>query len=164
VDIIIDASSVINLDNAGALELLAGLQARVFWISPLVVGECDPTCAAEIVRLRDMGRLHFVDPQNVSAELYLTLLEIYDLGEGETECLALCHGHQFLFCCDDQRARTIAGQLFGGDRVIGSLRLLRWAVIEGLASTELAFDLYEKMKSAGGFLPAVDKKWFSESE
>jgi predicted nucleic acid-binding protein len=162
VDIIVDASSVINLDNASALDLVAGLEERLFWFSPLVIGECEPACAAEILRLEQQGKFKFVDPDDISAEVFLQLLEAHDLGEGETECLALCLAHPYVLCCDDQKARTIGMKLLGQERVIGSLRLMRWCVIDGLASADAAFELYEKMKRAGGFLPALEQRWFSE--
>jgi predicted nucleic acid-binding protein len=164
VDLIIDASSIINLHNARALDLVAGLKGRVLWLSPLVVGECEPTCAAEILLLQGQSRLRFVDPDHISAEAFLDLLEAYDLGEGETECLALCSRHPYVLCCDDQRARNVATQLYGAERVVGSLRLLRWAAMEDLISAEGAFSYYSAMKEAGGFLPDIELAWFTEKE
>jgi predicted nucleic acid-binding protein len=164
VDLIIDASSVINLHNAKALALVTGLNDRVVWLSPLVVGECEPTCAAEILRLQQEGRIKFVDPDDISAETFLDLLETYQLGEGETECLALCSVHPYILCCDDQRARHVATQLHGPERVVGSLRLLKWAVLEGLISADDAYSRHSAMKDAGGFLPDIELKWFSETE
>lgn len=161
-DIIIDASSVINLDNARALELTAGLDERTLWFSLLVVGECDPSCAAEILRLEQEQLISFVDPEDISAEVFLDLLEEYDLGEGETECLALCLRHPYVMCCDDQKARSVGTILLGDGRVIGSLRLLRWCVGDGLVAAAGAFSLYELMIEAGGFLPLVSLEWFAE--
>jgi predicted nucleic acid-binding protein len=164
VDLIIDASSVINLDNAGALELVARLRERTLWLSPLVVGECEPTCAAEILRLVEQGLIRLVNAQNISAEVFLDLLQTHELGEGETECLALCLGHPYVFCCDDSKARHVGVQLLDEPRVIGSLRLLKWCVGEGLATAEIAFSLYKAMNDAGGFLPNIAPEWFEEPD
>jgi predicted nucleic acid-binding protein len=162
VDLIIDASSIINLDNAGALELVASLKNHILWVSPLVVGECQPTCAAELLRLERAGSFRFVDPDAISADSFLDLLEAHGLGDGETECLALCLGGPYVFCCDDGKARQTAITLFGAARVIGSLRLLKWCVADALATSELAFAMYREMKDAGGFLPEIQLEWFSE--
>ena len=159
-DLIIDASSIINLENAGALEIVARLENRNLCLSPLVIGECQPTCAAKLAELEQQHAVWFVDPEKVSAEVFLELLEDHELGEGETECLALALGHQFVFCCDDQKARQIGIGLIGADRVVGSLRLLKWCVEDGHLSVGEAFALYERMKAAGGFLPDLDQSWF----
>jgi hypothetical protein len=52
--------------------------------------------------------------------------------------------------------------LIGAGRVLGSLRLLRWLVVEKLSSAEDVYEIYEAMKAAGGFLPVVARSWFSE--
>jgi predicted nucleic acid-binding protein len=160
VDLILDASSIINLDNGQALELVAHLQNHVLWVSPLVVGECQPTCAAELLRLELAGLFRFVGPDEISADLFLELLEVHGLGDGETECLALCLGGSHVLCCDDSKARQVAISLFGRARVVGSLRLLKWCVADSLAPPEAAFAMYQNMKSAGGFLPEIQLEWF----
>lgn len=163
-DLIIDASSIINLDNAKALDLVTGLSDRIFWLSPLVIGECEPSCAARILELERRTRVRFVDADDVSAETFLDLLEVYDLGEGETECLALSLTHPYVLCCDDYKARKIGSQLLEPERVIGSLRLLKWCVLEGLVTPDSAFRLYVLMKEAGGFLPDIEVSWFSDDQ
>src|ERR1700722_19052167 len=89
VDLITDASSIINLANAAALKIVAAVPGLTICVSPLVVGECGPTCAAELLALQDKGAIRFVDAEEISSELFLSLLDAHDLGEGETECLAL---------------------------------------------------------------------------
>jgi predicted nucleic acid-binding protein len=133
-------------------------------ISPLVVGECQPTCAAELFRLQQQGSLRFVDPEHISSELYLELLAAHELGEGETECLTLCLSHPYILCCDDRKARQIGANLLGQPRVIGSIRLLKWCVVENLTSAAKAFEICSQMKVRGGFLPEVKGEWFAESE
>ncbi|WP_157088078.1 hypothetical protein [Bradyrhizobium jicamae] len=159
-DLIIDASSVINLSNAEALAVVAALPNVNICVSPLVVGECEPTCAAELLALQEQGTIRFVDPNEVSSERFLTLLDEHELGEGETECLALLLDGDYVFCCDDGKARRIAIALADQGKVVGSLRLLKWAVEAGLCTAEEAFEYYERMKDAGGFLPDIALEWF----
>jgi predicted nucleic acid-binding protein len=160
VDLITDASSIINLANAGALDAVAALSDWTICISPLVISECEPTCAAELLRLQQDGLIKFVDPQDISSERFLTLLVEHDLGEGETECLALLQTKHYVLCCDDDKARRVGIALVGADRVVGSLRLLKWAVADGICTSDDAFDYYERMKAAGGFLPELPRDWF----
>jgi predicted nucleic acid-binding protein len=127
------------------------------------MGECSPTCAASLLALTQAGQLFLVDESDIPAELFLDLLTRFNLGEGETECLTVCNLGNFTFCCDDARARAACVELFGSERVIGSLRLLRWAVEDGLVSREEAFDAYERMKRAGGFLPLIRIDYFSSA-
>ena len=159
-DLIVDASSIINLHNAQALELVTTLPNCVLWLSPLVVGECHPKCAAELLRLKRAGLLGFVDSDKIPADSFLELVQSHGLGDGETECLALCLTGSYIFCCDDSKARQTAIALFGGPRVVGSLRLLKWCVADSLATAETAFAMYQKMKGAGGFLPEIQLEWF----
>src|SRR5579883_847075 len=125
-DIATDASSIINLSKADALSLVAQLGHCHICVSPLVATECGLPCAAELKLLSDNHQITLLDADNIPADLYLNLLGTYELGEGETECIALCSVGPHLFCTDDQKARKVAAQLVGDHRVLGSLRLLRW--------------------------------------
>jgi predicted nucleic acid-binding protein len=161
VEIVIDASSVINLSNAHALELVARLDNCTIWLPPLVLGECHSECVAELLRLKNEHVIHFVEPDSIPAESYLELLSQHELGEGETECLAICLAQPHTFCCDDRRARAVGALLLGEDRVVGTLRLLKWSVSAARITDDEAFALYEAMKAAGGFLPEVTGSWFA---
>jgi predicted nucleic acid-binding protein len=160
VDLITDASSIINLANAGALDLVTALPNVTICVSPLVVGECEPTCAAELLAHRERGTIRFVDAEEIASELFLSLLDEHDLGEGETECLALLLNGHYSFCCDDGKARTVGIALTDVSQVTGSIRLLKRAVEAGLCAPEEAFQYYQRMKDAGGFLPDVPPEWF----
>jgi predicted nucleic acid-binding protein len=160
VDLITDASSIINLANAGALDVVVALRDRTICVSPLVISECEPTCAADLLRFQQDGLIRFVDPGDISSEAFLTLLEEHDLGEGETECLALLQTADYVLCCDDDKARRVGIALVGADRVIGSLRLLKWAVADGICTCDTTFEYYQRMKAAGGFLPELPREWF----
>jgi len=164
VDFIIDASSIINLDNGEAIEIVTGLADHNLWVSPLVIGECVPKSAAKLFDLKQNGVLYFIDPNDISSEIFLDLLVKYELGEGETECIALCLAKPFGFCCDDNKARQLGGQLFGHSRVIGSIRLIKWCVNRRIISGAEAGTIYERMRTAGGFLPIVDPSWFRDGK
>jgi predicted nucleic acid-binding protein len=163
VDLAVDASSIINLYNARALATVSRLARCRLWLSPLVVGECEPTCAEEILRLKAANALRLIDSDSIPADLFLRLLHEHSLGEGETECIAVCLSGPFVLCCDDSRARAVAAARLGSERVIGSLRLLCWCVDEGILSSEAAFGFYRRMKAAGGFLPELTLEWFCQS-
>jgi predicted nucleic acid-binding protein len=156
----IDASSVINLNNVGALTLATKLANCKFWLSPIVVGECGPTCAADLLALRAAGAIAFVNDDAVPTQLFLSLLAEHQLGEGETETIAVCLALGYKLCCDDKRARTLAEGILGQNSVIGSLRILRCCVEQKLILCKEAFALFEAMRSAGGFLPKTAQTYF----
>ncbi len=157
---LIDASSIINLNNALALELVAGLRECELWISPIVFGECQPSCAEMLVSLKQEGKIKFSSEDEVPVDLFLKLLEKFNLGDGETEAIAIADGLGFGLCCDDRQARTLGKTVLGENKIIGSLRLLRWCVEENLTSCETAFHHFDKMKSTGGFLPPTPNTFF----
>jgi predicted nucleic acid-binding protein len=157
---VIDSSSVINLFNAGALHLVGKLARCQLWLPPLVVGECGPTCAAMVLEVRDAGLFHFVNDDVVDADLFFRLLADHNLGDGETECIALSIVSGFDICCDDRKAREIARTTLGHERVIGSLRLLRWCVEDQLIPCDQAFLLFREMRRQGGFLPETQQAFF----
>ena len=160
VDLITDASSIINLSNAGALDLVTALPDVTICVSPLVVGECEPTCAAELLAHQKRGTIRFVDADEIASETFLSLLGEHELGEGETECLALLLNGDYNFCCDDGKARSVGIALSDESHVMGSIRLLKRAVEAQLCTPEEAFQYYRQMKDAGGFLPDVSAEWF----
>jgi predicted nucleic acid-binding protein len=159
---VLDSSSIINLFNAGALALLCQLPEHEFSVSPMVVGECHGECAATLVELRDEGCLTFIDDDVVDADQYLTLLEVHGLGAGETECMAVAAADDYSVCSDDRKAREAAADLIGGERVIGSLRLLQWCVRGLVIDCEQAFVAFLSMKEMGGFLPDMPQSFFCE--
>jgi len=160
VAICIDASCLINFSNVGSLEFLASLPDANLLVSPMVAGECHADCISEIVRLSSYFYITFIESSQIDAGRYLYLLETYNLGEGETECLAICSYRPSIFCCDDRKARNVATSLFGAERVIGSAGLLRCGVETGRTTTSESYNIYLKMKARGGFLPDLQRSWF----
>lgn len=126
----------------------------------MVVSECQVGSAAAILELQAADAVGFLDDDIVPTDLFLDLLAEHDLGDGETECIAICHINGNSVCCDDRKARKLAQSILGNDRVIGTIRLLRWCVEDGLIDCQLAFALFRKMRAAGGFLPATQQEFF----
>jgi predicted nucleic acid-binding protein len=157
---VLDSSSVINLFNAGVLELLCQLEEHEFYVPPMVVGECHGECAIELVALRDHGCLTFINDDVVEADQYLALLEAHHLGAGETECMAVAATDDYNVCCDDRRAREAAAALVGEHRVVGSLRILKWCVEKLVIDCGAAFHAFQTMRQKGGFLPDMQQSFF----
>lgn len=96
-----------------------------------------------------------LDASAISATTYLELLDQYGLGEGETECLAAAKTGDYLMVSDDLRARNVAIDLLGTNRVMGTIGLLRIAVAKNLLTRGQAFASYQLMRSLGAFLPIL---------
>lgn len=158
----LDSSSIINLFNAGVLALLCHLEDHDFFVPPMVVGECHGDCATDLIMLRDEGCLSFINDDVVDAEQYLALLQGHRLGAGETECMAVAAADDFHVCCDDRKARQAAAGLIGEDRVIGSLRILKWCVESLVIDCDAAFRAFETMRQRGGFLPDTQQSFFCD--
>jgi len=163
-NIVLDASSVINLHNVAALDAACHLARCRFWLTPLVVGECQASCAAKLLELKAVDAVGFVDDTTVPTELFLRLLATYQLGEGETEAISVCEVLGYDLCCDDRAARRLAKAILGEERVIGSIRVLRWCVEEAFLDCTVAFSLFEGIRMAGGFLPRVARPFFCEGD
>lgn len=158
--IITDASTLINLDNADALRLATSIPAFEFWIAPLALGECNSDCAARIAALNADGLVHYLDENLLDADRFLELKALYELGDGETECLLVAEALGHSVCTDDGKARTVAKELFGEARVIGSAGLMRQLAENTIVDCKRANDLFDLMKAAGGYLPALEHKFF----
>lgn len=157
---LLDSSCVINLVNAGALELVCGLDDIEWWLPPAVVDESGPTCAAVILDLQQRDLINFLDDDQVDAERFLALLDAHRLGAGETECVAIAADTDYHVCCDDRRARTMAAGIIGPGRVFGTVRLLRWCVERRRIDCTEARRLLRAMRASGGFLPDTPQTYF----
>lgn len=158
---IVDSSSLINLFNADALEIFCAINRCSFFVPPLVMGECDGQCAEALLSLREHGCLDFIDDTSVDADNYIELLDRLRLGAGETECIAVATtSHDIAICCDDLRARNKATDVLGADRVIGSMRLLRWCVEDTILKCDEAYKAFNVMREKGGFLPDITQSFF----
>jgi predicted nucleic acid-binding protein len=132
-------------------------------LSPIVVSECGLDCAAEIIALEAAGRIHFVPDCEISTDRFLDLVADYDIGDGELESITVCEATSRAFCTDDAAARRLASNLLGAPKVMGSLRLLKFAVEAALLKCTDAFAGYLEMRNKGGFLPELETDFFCVS-
>jgi predicted nucleic acid-binding protein len=159
-NVLMDSSSLINLSNAGILDSIWALERCNFFVTPLVIGECNGDCSVALVHAQEAGQLEFLNDNEIDADHFLNLLHQLQLGVGETECIAAALGGQHLICCDDRKARSAASNLIGPDRVLGTIKLLRWCVEEQIYNCAQAFSHFRQMKNAGGFLPEIEQQFF----
>jgi len=158
--IILDACSIINLVNSSGLDSCAALERCDLFLGPIVFGECAEGPAQILIDLIKSGEITQLSDDDIPIDNFLALLSEYNLGEGETECIAEALSLNYMVCTDDGRARKIAKLRLGDERVIGSARLLRWCVEEKLLVCRDANQQFAAMKNAGGFLPNVPDGFF----
>jgi len=160
VRLLIDACAVINLHNCGKLATICDLPDTEIALSPIVVSECGLDCAAEIIALEAAGRVQFVPDTEISTDRFLDLVAEHDIGDGELESITVCEATNRAFCTDDAAARRLASNLLGAPEVMGSLRLLKFAVEASLLKCSDAFEGYLQMRDSGGFLPELQTDFF----
>ena len=161
-NVIMDACSVINLHNGGALEAVCSIAEFNFQVGPIVGGECSEGCAAALAMLHDAGLLEYLTDAPLDAEKFLEFVSEHRLGEGEAECIMLAElDAGAIVSCDDLRGRKKTQVILGDDRLIGSIGLLKQAVACGLMTETQANSAYRCMKDAGGFLPDLTEEYFA---
>lgn len=157
---IFDASSLINLEHGGALHLINDLKLDA-WCGPLVLDECR-SITTSLKPLITAGTLRTLDDAHLPGDIYLDLLSKHGLGVGETECIAFAlSDDSTVVCCDDGKARKVAGAELGEARVVGTLRILARAVSASLMDQQRALAIYQTMKRRGGFLPIITPAKFA---
>lgn len=160
--IIFDASSLINLLNGNLLASVLLLSGRTFFAGPIVIGECRQggVLPVELERQLQSDHIRQLDDSVISAGTFLRLIELYGLGDGETECLAFASVSDFVVSCDDRRARQMIAREVGAVRVTGSLGLLRQLVQDGMLSVAQAKSGYSRMRLSGAYLPTIGDAFF----
>jgi predicted nucleic acid-binding protein len=157
VKISVDACSVINVGNSGVVAAVLALP-HAYFIGPAVLGESEPLDPA-VQRACDDRRIIVLGESDVDLAEYLRVAEAR-LGDGETECIALAATNGWLVCSDDRRARKVASDRLGADRVIGTIRLLMQCMAAGHLTSADAFAAYIRMVKAGAFLPKLTQQAF----
>jgi predicted nucleic acid-binding protein len=155
-----DTCGVINAFKAGALDVVLLLESHTFVLGPAVMTES--VHLQEVVKGHiNAGRLTTPDDNSIAATTVASISGNYNLGIGESECIAICQSDPSLaFWSDDRRARVVAAALLGASRVIGTADLLRECVAQGLMSPLDAYTAYELARSRGAFLPPLDRAAF----
>jgi predicted nucleic acid-binding protein len=147
-----DACALFNLHNGGVLETAASIEDCPFLLGKAVYGEAR-SITEELDRLLGIEKLAWIDDAAIPASEFWRLKEQFDLGDGETECLATALHLKCRLVFDDMAARRAGIELIGEARVTGSIGLLRACVDAGTLERGVAYQAYELMKTLGGFLP-----------
>lgn len=156
---ILDASCLINLCHGAVLDIVLRTPKISGCVGPLVVGEC-ASIKTSIDDAISAGLIVLLSDEEVDSEDFFRLLEAYNLGPGETECILFAKIGSDHVCMDDRKARQVAGKEIGKERVTGSLGLLRMAVNENQINNDEAYEAYSKMLTGGAFLPHFSKEGF----
>jgi predicted nucleic acid-binding protein len=112
---ILDACVLINLVNCNALDIVLKLPGHEFAAGPQVREECGKQ--RQVLDLAFQNALHLIDDSDISASLYLKFLADYELGFGETECLAIAFTQGANVCTT---TRELVGCVKGYSGVIAS--------------------------------------------
>jgi predicted nucleic acid-binding protein len=161
-DLTVDASSVINLINSGrANASLRGLPS-VARVTPEVKRETDAnsdTGNATQILMGD-GLLES-EPEIVSFAELEGLIFASSLGAGECETILSCSKTGRTVCCDDKKARKLAIEMLGDEKLTGSIGLLKHKVTEGTLTADEALEAVQQMVHRGAFLPQVNVETFN---
>lgn len=149
-----DACVLLNLHHGGVLGTSLALSNCTFVVGKAVYGEAK-TLTAELDQLFQAGDLTWIDDTAIPASEFLNLKERFDLGDGETECLAAALHLDCRLVFDDAAARRAGVELVGQDRVTGSIGLLRSCVGAGSLTRADGYAAYQLMKAVGAFLPEM---------
>jgi len=150
--VVLDASTLINLDNGDALAQVLSIPDRSFHVSTEVLRE-SRTVAAAIKAAVEARKIALVDDNAIDANDYADAIAAWQLGPGETECILAARSLGCSVACDDGAARKVIRREIGAGRLTGTVGLLRDAIAAGLMTAEAAFESYQEMKCRGGFLP-----------
>jgi predicted nucleic acid-binding protein len=158
--VIFDACALFNLVHGEVFEVIVRMLDPPPCFGPQVRSECR-SIATVLDHALGASRIELLDDGILPASLFFELLEKYELGAGETECLTFASVQPLLVCSDDRRARNMATKELGEGRIIGTLGLLVRATELSVLTPEAAFGAYELMRRRGGFLPDVSASTFS---
>lgn len=136
--VVVDTCILFNFLHLDRLDLLGGLNAYDFVVCPEVT--------AEVKRADQRSRIEAAVRAGIVREVatdtlaalapYKELKRILD--PGEAAALALATTHCWAFATDDQRARKIAEQRIGRDRLMNTAGILVEAIRARLLSVEQA--------------------------
>ncbi len=160
-NILFDASSIINLINGKVIDKVFDVQGFSFSISPIVYDETYITDyqKQELDFYIGNNKLCFLDT-DVDLEMFLNYRDKLNLGAGEIECLLIAKTNpEYCISCDDKNARRKLKIELGETSITGSLFLLREMVRQGILVCEEAILSFLLMKKKGGFLPNINEEY-----
>ena len=162
-NVVLDACTLINLMNGKVLQTITRIPGCSFFVGENL-REQEILNSAQILMLEALvstGDIRLLE-SSITLQEFIALKKKYDLGDGETESIALCKHFGYIFGCDDRKARRSANKELGSGYVIGSLFLLREAHRHELLTLEEVLNAVDLMKQKGGFLPSVPEAYFLE--
>lgn len=152
--VVLDTSTLINLDNGEVLAIVLSLPNHSFQVSPEVRREAS-TVVDKIEKAVARGDIDWVDDMAIDAASFGGALSRWGLGPGETECILAATALRCVIACDDRAARRVIKRELGVSRMTGTVGLLRDAVTARLLTAKAAFIVYQNMRYLGGFLPVL---------
>lgn len=159
-EILLDASSILNLVNGGTLDLVCELPHK-FYVGPIVYGECtERQPCPELDEMISKGKIKLLAGGIIPVSVFASLHTKYGLGDGETECLAYGKVLNYKVCTDDRKARESVIAELSKLSLTGSLGLLKEAAEANLITCSDANKSLRTMKASGGFLPSIDATFF----
>jgi predicted nucleic acid-binding protein len=165
INIVFDSCSLINLINGNQLGAVLKLPGFSFYVGPAVYNEVSKKQSQkEIIDKAIEDQSIFLWKKEINLEFVGRLFLTYNLGDGETESIAMCHEDMLYICCDDRQARSAAAKELTESMVMGSLRLLKMTVEQDIIKCTEAKFCYLEMMLKGGFLPKkIEDNYFCKA-
>lgn len=164
-ELIIDACALINLIlGEAAEECLCSVDPKV-QVTPAIAKECHGrTHTAEALRALLSSDLLEPCDVEITSDALIDFMAAHGLGAGESEAILACAQVERYLWSDDRRARRVAAETLGEDRVTGTIGVLQSLCILGDLGPEAAYTAYCAMRAAGSFLPAMELADFPAGE
>lgn len=120
-EIVLDACSIINLINGDVLQKVILLNDKRFYVGEYLYDEeiLDISQKLKVQTLVQNSCITLLQ-STITLTQFSILKNKYDLGNGETECIAICKNTGYFIATDDKKARSNASTELGGAKVIGS--------------------------------------------
>ncbi|RMF20768.1 MAG: hypothetical protein D6760_10835 [Deltaproteobacteria bacterium] len=151
--VVTDTSVLINLIHVNRLDLLGSLRDHEFLVPREVIDEVEYPSQREILQAGlDNGYVREappMDPQELSTFANLK----WELGRGESACLAMAQHRSWHVACDERRAfRRIAEERLGNlNRILNTPTILRLAIQNGILTVTDADAIKQELEQRHRF-------------
>jgi predicted nucleic acid-binding protein len=153
VTVVIDSCTLINLFNTGlATRLIDGLPYRLLVPAAVV---------SEIVEQRSIldsflssARVQMADDSLIGIAEFSELKLRFDLGDGETEAIAIARQLGSSAACDDKKAREAFVEIIGASRLMGSIGIIAKGVKLNIVTEAEGLQGILRAKTLGAYFPA----------